>query len=82
VHHSDQVKSPIASTSTTPAHGSGGFGGRNNDVLADLETHDWVERPTIAKPRDSFVYYLGGSPVPFSAAPKVYNRAFSITADV
>jgi hypothetical protein len=41
-----------------------------------------VERPTIAKPRDSFVYYPGGSPVPFSAAPKVYNRAFSITADV
>jgi hypothetical protein len=41
-----------------------------------------VERPTIAKPRDRFVYYPGGSPVPFSAAPKVYNRAFSITADV
>ena len=41
-----------------------------------------VERPTIAEPRDRFVYYPGGSPVPFSAAPKVYNRAFSITADV
>jgi arylsulfatase len=41
-----------------------------------------VERPTIAKPRDSFIYYPGGSPVPFSAAPKVYNRAFSITAEV
>ena len=41
-----------------------------------------VERPTIAQPRDSFVYYPGGSPVPFTAAPKVYNRAFSITADV
>jgi hypothetical protein len=41
-----------------------------------------VERPTIAEPRDSFVFYPGGSPVPFSAAPKVYNRAFSITADV
>jgi arylsulfatase len=41
-----------------------------------------VERPTIAKPRESYVYYPGGSPVPFSAAPKVYNRAFSITADV
>ena len=41
-----------------------------------------VERPTIAKPRDRFVYYPGGSPVPFSAAPKVYNRPFSITADV
>jgi arylsulfatase len=31
---------------------------------------------------DRFVYYPGGSPVPFSAAPKVYNCAFSITADV
>lgn len=41
-----------------------------------------VERPTIAKPRSSFVYYPGGSPIPFSAAPKVYNRAFTITADV
>ena len=41
-----------------------------------------VERPTIAEPRDTFVYYPGGSPVPFSAAPKVYNRPFSITADV
>jgi arylsulfatase A-like enzyme len=41
-----------------------------------------VERPTIAKPRNTFVFYSGGSPVPFSAAPKVYNRAFSITADV
>ena len=41
-----------------------------------------VERPTIARPRDSYVYYPGGSPVPFSAAPKVYNRPFSITADV
>ena len=41
-----------------------------------------VERPTIAEPRDRFVYYPGGSPVPFSAAPKVYNRPFSITADV
>ena len=41
-----------------------------------------VERPTIAKARDRFVYYPGGSPVPFTAAPKVYNRAFSITADV
>ena len=40
-----------------------------------------VERPTIAKARNKIVYYPGGSPVPFSAAPKVYNRPFSITAD-
>jgi arylsulfatase A-like enzyme len=41
-----------------------------------------IERPTIAKPRKKFVYYHGGSPVPFSAAPKLYNRPFTITADV
>jgi len=41
-----------------------------------------VARPTIARPRDTYVYYPGGSPVPFSAAPKAYNRPFSITADV
>ena len=41
-----------------------------------------VERPTIAKARSAFVYYPGGSPVPFAAAPKVYNRPFTITADV
>jgi arylsulfatase len=104
-----------------------------NDVLLDIETHDWelyhvdedysetrnlagehrdklieligrwwaeagkyqvlpidgsalerlnVERPTIARPRTKFVYYPGGSGVPFTAAPKVYNRPWSITADV
>jgi arylsulfatase A-like enzyme len=41
-----------------------------------------VQRPTVAKPRSSYVYYPGGSPVPFSAAPKLYNRPYSITADV
>jgi arylsulfatase len=41
-----------------------------------------VERPTIARPRSQFVFYPGGSPVPFAACPKVYNRPFSITADV
>jgi arylsulfatase A-like enzyme len=41
-----------------------------------------LQRPTIARPRDKFVYYPGGSPVPFAAAPKTYNRPFSITADV
>ena len=40
-----------------------------------------LERPTIARQRDKFVYYPGGSPVPFAATPKVYNRPFSITAD-
>ena len=41
-----------------------------------------VERPTIAKPRDRFVFYPGGSSVPFTATPKTYNRPWSITADV
>lgn len=41
-----------------------------------------VARPTIARPRDRFIYYPNGSPVPFAAAPKVYNRPWTITADV
>ena len=48
----------------------------------DARTRMALERPTIARPRDKFVFYPGGSPVPFAAAPKVYNRPFSITADV
>lgn len=39
-------------------------------------------RPTIARPRDGFVYYPNGSPVPFAATPKLYNRPWTITADV
>lgn len=104
-----------------------------NDVLLDIETHDWelynldedfaetrnlagehrdrlvemigrwwaeagkyqvlpidgtalermnAERPTIARTRDKFVYYPGGSAIPFSAAPKSYNRPWSINAEV
>ncbi|MBE2234766.1 MAG: sulfatase-like hydrolase/transferase, partial [Anaerolinea sp.] len=41
-----------------------------------------VERPTIAKPRNKVVFYPGGSPVPFAATPKTYNRPWSITAEV
>ncbi len=41
-----------------------------------------VERPTIAKPRSKFVFYAGGSPVPFTAAPRSYNRPWSVTAEV
>jgi len=41
-----------------------------------------VERPTIAPPRNRFVLYPGGSGVPFTATPKLYNRPWSITADV
>jgi arylsulfatase len=41
-----------------------------------------AERPTIARPRTKFVFYAGGSPVPFTATPKSYNRPWSITAEV
>jgi len=39
-------------------------------------------RPTISRPRQRFVYYPGGDPTPFAAAPKIYNRPHSITAEV
>ncbi|KAA0235318.1 MAG: arylsulfatase [Actinobacteria bacterium] len=39
-------------------------------------------RPSIGRARKRFVYYPGGSPVPFAAAPSVYNRPFAITAAV
>ena len=51
-------------------------------IDGDARTRMALERPTIARPRTSFVFYPGGSPVPFAAAPKLYNRPFSITADV
>ena len=41
-----------------------------------------TERPQTSKPRDRFVYYPGGSVVPAFAAPMVYNRPYSIEADV
>jgi arylsulfatase len=41
-----------------------------------------VERPTIAKPRNKFVFYQGGSGIPFTATPRLYNRPWSITAEV
>jgi len=41
-----------------------------------------VPRPTVARPRQQYVYYPGGAPISFSAAPKLYNRSHSITADV
>ncbi|MBR8831398.1 MAG: hypothetical protein N5P05_002045 [Chroococcopsis gigantea SAG 12.99] len=50
-------------------------------IDGDVRSRLSVERPTIAKPRQQFVYYPKGSPVPFAAAPKVYNRPYTITAD-
>jgi hypothetical protein len=39
-------------------------------------------RPTIARPRQRFVYQTGGAEIPYTAAPRVYNRSHSITAEV
>jgi arylsulfatase len=50
----------------------------DSSTLSRLNT----ERPTIAKPRNKIVYYPHGSPVPFAATPKTYNRPWSITAEV
>jgi arylsulfatase len=41
-----------------------------------------TQRPQTSKPRTRFVYYPGGSVVPAFAAPPVFNRAYSIEADV
>ena len=51
-------------------------------IDGDVRSRLNVERPTIARPRNKIVYYPGGSSVPFAAAPKIYNRPWSITADV
>ena len=51
-------------------------------IDGDVRSRLSVERPTIAKPRNKIVYYPGGSSVPFAATPKIYNRPWSITADV
>ena len=41
-----------------------------------------VERPSISRPRQKFVYQPGGNALPFAASPRVYNRPHSITADI
>ncbi|AKF06762.1 arylsulfatase [Sandaracinus amylolyticus] len=41
-----------------------------------------VPRPTVARPRDRYVLQPGGAPIPFAAAPRIYNRPHSITAKV
>jgi hypothetical protein len=51
-------------------------------IDGDVRSRLAVERPTIAKPRNKIVLYPGGSSVPFAATPKLYNRPWSITADV
>ncbi len=50
-------------------------------ATADLHRMN-VPRPTVSRPRQRYVYYSGGAPVPFAATPRVYNRPYSITAEV
>jgi arylsulfatase A-like enzyme len=47
-----------------------------------LQARLQTERPQTSKPRQRFVYYPGGSVVPAFAAPPVFNRPYSIEADV
>ena len=39
-------------------------------------------RPQLAKPRDRYVYYPGGSEVPESVAPNIRNRSYAIGVEV
>jgi arylsulfatase len=41
-----------------------------------------AEKPLLAAPRDTYVYYPDTQSLPYFAAPKVLNRPHSITADV
>ena len=52
-----------------------------------LESRDAIgillaPRPQLAKPRDRYVYYPGGSEVPESVAPNIRNRSYAIAVDV
>ena len=47
-----------------------------------LQARLQTERPHTSKPRQRFVYYPGGSVVPAFAAPPMFNRPYSIEADV
>jgi arylsulfatase len=41
-----------------------------------------VPRPTVAKPRQRYVYQRDSAPVAFAATPRLFNRPYSITAEV
>jgi arylsulfatase A-like enzyme len=47
-----------------------------------LHTRLATVRPQTSRPRTRYVYYPGGSVVPPFAAPQVFNRPYSIEADV
>ena len=40
------------------------------------------ERPQIAEDRDTYVYYPNTQAIPANVAPKVFNRPYSVTAEV
>ena len=48
----------------------------------DVQKRLATERPQTGKPRTRFIYYPGGSVVPPLTAPSLYNRPYSIEADV
>lgn len=41
-----------------------------------------AERPQIGRPREQYVYYPGGAIVPPFATPPIFNRPYSIEADI
>jgi arylsulfatase A-like enzyme len=47
-----------------------------------LQSRFAAERPQTSKPRSRYVYYPNGSVVPPFAAPPIFNRPYSIEADV
>jgi arylsulfatase len=49
----------------------------NRDALQILLT----ERPQLAKPRDRYVYYAGGSEIPESVAPNIRSRSYTIAVE-
>jgi arylsulfatase A-like enzyme len=49
----------------------------NRDALEILLT----ERPQLAKPRNRYVYYAGGSEIPESVAPNIRSRSYTIAVE-
>jgi arylsulfatase A-like enzyme len=51
-------------------------------VDGSLQPRLSVERPQTSRPRTTFTYFPNGAVVPPFAAPRVFNRPYSIVADV
>jgi arylsulfatase len=49
----------------------------NRNALEILLT----ERPQLAKPRDRYVYFPGGSEIPESVAPNIRNRSYTVAVE-